>query len=85
LLVIAAGRLLQLILGIDRTILGYSPLWTPTTMRDALLYGEIQSSAIGAGLTTRDDFQRLQIHFFRFNPEGLRRLSVKDQILFQPT
>ena len=48
-------------LGINRMILGSSASETPAAIKDAVVYGPIQSRTIGAGLTTRDDFEA--IHF----------------------
>ena len=60
--VIAAGGLLQLILGINRTILGSPAFRTPAPMGDSVLYGPIQSSSISTGLTTGDNLQSLRVH-----------------------
>ena len=52
---IAEGALLQLKLGINRTILGFPPLCTSAAMTDTVLHGPIQSRTISTGLTTRND------------------------------
>src|SRR5580692_9291342 len=59
---IAARGVLQLILGIDWPVLSFSAFGTPTTMRDAVVYGPIQTSTISAGLTTRHYFLEQALH-----------------------
>jgi hypothetical protein len=87
--VIAAGRLVQLILGIDWTILSSPPLWTPASMCDAVFYGPIQSRTISAGLSIRNYFlnHRNCLHCISISVEtairgkrNLRRRRARPQI-----
>jgi len=55
--VIRTGRLLQLLSGVNRAVLGPPAFRAPATVRDSMLDGEIERGAVSTGLAPRHDFR----------------------------
>jgi len=55
--VIRTGRLLQLVSGVNRAVLGPPAFRAPATVRDSILDGEIERGAVSTGLAPRHDFR----------------------------